>query len=95
MSIRPLCPELAKKAREELNEDAKTIESDLRSIKDWLSKQPHLRARTGIVMNYFLCLLYFFNLFIHSFYMSIDFISNISNINWFGYKDINKQLRYL
>ncbi|OWR47336.1 putative SEC14, partial [Danaus plexippus plexippus] len=46
MSIRPLCPELAKKAREELNEDAKTIESDLRSIKDWLSKQPHLRART-------------------------------------------------
>ncbi|CAG9567045.1 unnamed protein product [Danaus chrysippus] len=46
MSIRPLCPELAKKAREELNEDAKTIENDLRAIKDWLSKQPHLRART-------------------------------------------------
>lgn len=47
MSIRPLCPELAEKARLELNEDPKMIQSDLQHIKDWIAKQPHLKARTG------------------------------------------------
>ncbi|XP_050675542.1 alpha-tocopherol transfer protein-like [Leptidea sinapis] len=46
MHIRPLIPELAEKARVELNEDPKRIESDLQHIKEWLSKQSHLRART-------------------------------------------------
>ncbi|XP_050361955.1 alpha-tocopherol transfer protein-like [Nymphalis io] len=46
MTIRPLSPELAEKARVELNEDPNRIESDLQHIKDWLTKQPHLRACT-------------------------------------------------
>ncbi|CAK1549783.1 unnamed protein product [Leptosia nina] len=46
MTIRPLCPELAEKARVELNEDPKRVESDLAYIKEWISKQPHLNART-------------------------------------------------
>lgn len=47
MQIRPLCPELAEKARVELNEDSQRIASDVQHIKDWLAKQPHLRARSG------------------------------------------------
>lgn len=47
MQIRTLIPELAKKAQDELNEDPKRIQSDVQHIKDWLSKQPHLRARQG------------------------------------------------
>ncbi|CAH0726595.1 unnamed protein product, partial [Brenthis ino] len=46
MQIRPLCPELAEKARVELNEDSQRIASDVQHIKDWLAKQPHLRARS-------------------------------------------------
>ncbi|VVC91863.1 unnamed protein product [Leptidea sinapis] len=38
MHIRPLIPELAEKARVELNEDPKRIESDLQHIKEWLFK---------------------------------------------------------
>ncbi|XP_064076633.1 uncharacterized protein LOC135194772 [Vanessa tameamea] len=45
MQIRPLCAELAKKAQDELNEDPARIASDVQHVKDWLSKQPHLRAR--------------------------------------------------
>ncbi|XP_026757244.1 alpha-tocopherol transfer protein-like [Galleria mellonella] len=45
-SIRPLPAELAEKARQELNEDSKTVSSDLQHIKEWIKKQPHLRART-------------------------------------------------
>lgn len=47
MSIRPLSPDLAEKARVELNEDPKRIACDLQHIKDWLAKQPHIYARTG------------------------------------------------
>ncbi|XP_047516143.1 uncharacterized protein LOC125056869 [Pieris napi] len=46
MNIRPLSPELAEKARLELNEDPKRIQSDIEHIKEWIAKQPHLRART-------------------------------------------------
>lgn len=49
MSLRQLCPELAEKAKLELNEDPKTIEGDIQHIKDWLAKQPHLKVRTGKV----------------------------------------------
>ncbi|CAG9567044.1 unnamed protein product [Danaus chrysippus] len=46
MPLRQLCPELAEKAKLELNEDPKTIETDIQHIKDWLAKQPHLKVRT-------------------------------------------------
>lgn len=45
--IRPLTPELAKIAKDELNENPNQVASDLQHLKDWISKQPHLRARTG------------------------------------------------
>ncbi|KAI5641589.1 CRAL/TRIO domain-containing protein [Phthorimaea operculella] len=37
---------LAVKAREELNEEPLRLEEDLQHLKDWIAKQPHLRART-------------------------------------------------
>ncbi|XP_060807666.1 uncharacterized protein LOC106142999 [Amyelois transitella] len=46
MSVRPLPPELEEKAREELNEDPKRLEAGIQHLKEWISKQPHLRART-------------------------------------------------
>lgn len=48
MPIRELSPELAAKAREELNEDPKRLQEDLIHLKDWISKQSYLLARTGI-----------------------------------------------
>lgn len=47
MSLRPLSPELEEAARKELHEDPKRQPEDIRYIKEWLSKQPHLRTRTG------------------------------------------------
>lgn len=47
VSVRPLTPALEEKARKELFEDPNRLPSDLQSIRDWLAKQPHLRARTG------------------------------------------------
>lgn len=44
--IRELPTELAKIARDELNENPKTICGDLQLLKEWISKQPHLKART-------------------------------------------------
>ena len=46
--IRELTPELAKIAKKELNENPKQVPSDLQHLKEWISKQPHLKARTGM-----------------------------------------------
>jgi len=43
--IRELSPELAKIAKDELNEDPSRIADDLEQIKEWLIKQPHIKAR--------------------------------------------------
>lgn len=47
MPVRPLSPELAEKARVELGEDPKKLEDGIAHLKEWIPKQPHLRARTG------------------------------------------------
>ncbi|VVC91860.1 unnamed protein product [Leptidea sinapis] len=44
--IRELSPELAQIAKTELNENPNTTPSDITYLKEWISKQPHLRART-------------------------------------------------
>lgn len=46
LKIRELTPELAKKAKEELNEVPERMADDVKTIKEWIAKQPHLRART-------------------------------------------------
>ncbi|KAL4715179.1 hypothetical protein ACJJTC_012226 [Scirpophaga incertulas] len=46
MNIREMSPELAEKARIELNENPQRIKEELGYIKEWLRKQPHLHART-------------------------------------------------
>lgn len=45
-SVRPLSPELAEKAQKELNEVPSRLPEDLQALKDWIAKQPHLKART-------------------------------------------------
>lgn len=45
--IRELSPGLAKIAKNELNENPNQVPNDLMNIKEWISKQPHLKARTG------------------------------------------------
>ncbi|CAH4004614.1 unnamed protein product [Pieris brassicae] len=44
--IRELSPELAEIAKKELNENPKRTANDIQHLKDWLAKEPHLRART-------------------------------------------------
>jgi len=41
--------ELAKIAKEQLNEDPKRVKADLKALRDWIAKQPHLAktAKTG------------------------------------------------
>ncbi|XP_021933631.1 retinol-binding protein pinta-like, partial [Zootermopsis nevadensis] len=46
MAIRPLSAELQAIAREELNEDPARLEQDLKYLREWLAKQPHLIPRT-------------------------------------------------
>lgn len=46
LDIRPLDPSLEKVAREELNEDPAKMEECVASLRDWIEKSPHLRART-------------------------------------------------
>lgn len=45
--VRELSPELAKIAVNELNEHPSRLQDDLQHLKDWISKQPYLKARTG------------------------------------------------
>ncbi|XP_046979860.1 alpha-tocopherol transfer protein-like [Schistocerca americana] len=45
MGYRELTPELQAKAEKELNEDPKRRDQDIQHIKEWLKKQPHLKAR--------------------------------------------------
>lgn len=45
-AIRAVCPELAKKAETELNEVPSRLPEDLRMLREWIEKQPHLKART-------------------------------------------------
>lgn len=47
MPVRPLAPALAEKARIELGEEPELLEENIRHLKQWILKQPHLRARTG------------------------------------------------
>ncbi|KAI8427674.1 hypothetical protein MSG28_002138 [Choristoneura fumiferana] len=42
-----LPPELAEKARLELTEDPKKLEDGIQHLKEWITKQPHFRARTN------------------------------------------------
>jgi len=44
-SIRSLSPELAKKAHDELGEVPERIDEDIETLRTWISKQPHLKAR--------------------------------------------------
>ncbi|PNF24411.1 Retinol-binding protein pinta [Cryptotermes secundus] len=46
MAIRTLSADLEAIARQELNEDPARLEADLKHIREWLAKQPHLTART-------------------------------------------------
>ncbi|KOB65226.1 Uncharacterized protein OBRU01_23028, partial [Operophtera brumata] len=46
VSIRPLCPELERKAKLELNETPRKLEEGIQHLKEWIARQPHLRART-------------------------------------------------
>lgn len=46
LDIRPLSPELAQKAREELNEVPERLEEDIAALRTWLAKCPHIKART-------------------------------------------------
>lgn len=43
--IRPLSAELRHIAETELNEVTERLPEDLQALRDWLAKQPHLRAR--------------------------------------------------
>lgn len=45
LNIRPLSPELAEKAKNELNEVPSRLYDDVQALRAWASKQPHLRAR--------------------------------------------------
>lgn len=46
ISIRPLSEDLQKIAIEDLNEEPSKIKEALLEIKEWLSKQPHIKSRT-------------------------------------------------
>lgn len=45
-TVRPLTKELQEIACNELNEVAERVPQDLKEFKEWIEKQPHLKART-------------------------------------------------
>lgn len=45
VNIRPLNPELQKKAIDELNEDPERIQKDLNALREWIKKSPHIKSR--------------------------------------------------
>lgn len=47
MNIRPLSELLQKKAEIELNEKPSRVKEDIKHIKSWIAKQPHLNVRPG------------------------------------------------
>lgn len=47
MQVRPLSLALQEKAALELYETPNKLEHGLKELKEWISQQPHLRARTG------------------------------------------------
>lgn len=46
--IRPLSKALSKKVQEELNEKPDQIDDRIIELRNWIRRQPHLKARTGI-----------------------------------------------
>lgn len=44
--IRPLSEKLSLKAKEELGENPDRIDADIQALREWISKQPYLKART-------------------------------------------------
>lgn len=46
INVRPLSPALAVLSENELNETPERLVSDLRAMKEWIKKSPHLRSRT-------------------------------------------------
>lgn len=44
--IRPITPELAKKAKDELGETPEKMEQCLEGFRAWLVKSPHIKGRT-------------------------------------------------
>lgn len=46
VNIRPISPELQKKAIEELNEDPARIEKDIEAFREWIRKSQHIKGRT-------------------------------------------------
>lgn len=44
--IRPLSAKLAENAQKELGEVPERIDEDIATLREWISKQPHLKART-------------------------------------------------
>ncbi|XP_053684681.1 retinol-binding protein pinta-like [Sabethes cyaneus] len=44
--IRPICPELARKARDELHEVPERLDDDIAALRAWLAKCPHIKSRT-------------------------------------------------
>ncbi len=59
--------ELNKKAKEELKEDPKRIEKDMKAIREWIKKQPHLAktSKQGQSVAIFIFFCYLCAAFIH------------------------------
>ncbi|XP_055856278.1 alpha-tocopherol transfer protein-like [Episyrphus balteatus] len=47
LNIRQISPELAEKARTQLNEVEARIPQDIATLREWIEKQPHLKSRTN------------------------------------------------